>query len=221
MPDSTVEALLSDPVISADVEQVWNKVSAEFDKVNARKFHRYMERHEISFHTDVKLLGYLVRSLRELEGDVLEIGVWKGKTLTFIDHLVGVPHQTIGIDPLEVDGQVDEVAYLQKRLFPDITVIRSYSEDGVDQVVAKSQRFKLLHIDGGHFARNVWLDFLVYERFVVPGGYLVIDDYGDHEFCPEVGPTVDRLHELGLFADYEIIGQVQPFPNGYVLRRKA
>jgi len=214
-----LDALVADPTTSSEVESVWNAVSKEFDRVNKRKFHRYMERREVSFHTHIKLLGYLAHSLRDLPGDIVEIGVWKGKSLTLMQRLAGPSTRVIGIDPLELEGQEQELAIFQKIIFPTATIIKGYSEEAVERVTDVSKTFKLLHIDGGHYTRNVWLDFLIYERFVVPGGFLVFDDYTDATFCPEVGPAIDKLRDSGLFSNFQIIGQVEPYTQSFVLRR--
>jgi hypothetical protein len=210
---------MSDPSTSAEIEAEWAKLSAEFDKVNARKLHRYMERREVSFHSDVKLLGYLAIALRGQAGDLLEIGVWKGKSLSFMHRLAGGHALAIGVDPLELEGQEKEIAVFKKKIFPNAHIVRSYSEYAVEQVLALSRSFKLIHIDGSHLARNVWLDFLAYERFLLPGGYLVFDDYNDAQYSPEVGPAVDVMHGYGLFAGYEVIGSVAPYTNSFVLKK--
>ncbi|MDE1193805.1 MAG: class I SAM-dependent methyltransferase [Pseudomonas sp.] len=56
-----------------------------------------------------------------------------------------------------------------------------------------SPKVALLHIDGGHAGRNVLLDFLLYSPSVVPGGFIVFDDYGDYLHSPEVGPACHGL----------------------------
>jgi hypothetical protein len=215
----TLATLVSDPIASAEVEAEWAKLSAEFDKVNARKLHRYMERREVSFHSDVKLLGYLAIALRGQDGDLFEIGVWKGKSLSFMHRLAGGRSIAVGVDPLELEGQEKEIEVFRKKIFPDAHIVRSYSEYAVERVLALSRTFKLMHIDGSHLARNVWLDFLAYERFLLPGGYLVFDDYNDVKYSPEVGPAVDLMNKYGLFAGYEIIGSVEPYTNSFVLKK--
>lgn len=128
--------------------------------------------------------------------------------------------QRIGIDPFELQGQVQEVEYFRDRLFKDCKLIRGYSQNAVERTVQVSRKFKLLHIDGGHKSENVWADFLLYERFLVPGGYVVFDDYSDFQFSPEVGPAVDRMKSSGLFVPYDILGQLPGYEASFVLRRK-
>jgi hypothetical protein len=64
------------------------------------------------------------------------------------------------------------------------------------------------------------MDFLMYERLVVPGGYVVFDDYMDHEYCPEVGPTIDKMREMGIFDQYHDIGSVPSYENSYLLIKR-
>lgn len=61
------------------------------------------------------------------------------------------------------------------------------------------------------------MDFLMFERFVVPGGYIVFDDYVDPVGSPEVGPTVDKMRHLGIFKDYYEVGQVLGYESSFVL----
>jgi hypothetical protein len=221
MSFTTLDSIVSDPNASAEVERVWDELTSEFDAVNARKLRHYMKRREVSFHTHVKLLGYLALSLKDAPGDILEIGVWKGKSLALMHRLGGASAKAIGIDPLEVEGQAKEIRIFQKKIFPDITVVQGYSEYAAEQALAISHSFKLFHIDGGHLTKNVWIDFLAYGQFVLPAGYLVFDDYADKEFSLEVGPAIDRMREIGLFDGWDVIGQVEPFTNSFVLRRKS
>jgi hypothetical protein len=42
---------------------------------------------------------------------------------------------------------------------------------------------------------------------VVPGGYIVFDDYNDSEYSPEVKPTVDEI--VKNTSEYEVIGAIE------------
>jgi SAM-dependent methyltransferase len=202
------------------VESAWRIVGEGFRVAHkALPSDRRMVREELSFHDDVRLLGYLCLLISQNEGDVVEIGIWKGKSLAFTSALVGGSRQVIGVDPLELPLQLDEVLALRTHLFPDATIVRAYSEHALNDVLSISRRFVLVHIDGGHTARNVVLDFLLYSPFVVPGGFIVFDDYGDFNSSPEVGPAVDLLRAGGFFEGYNVIGPVGGFENSYVLRK--
>lgn len=70
-----------------------------------------------------------------------------------------------------------------------------------------------MHIDGGHTRRHVLLDFLLYSPSVVPGGFIVFDDYNDFQHSPEVGPAVDLLRATGFFQGFNVLGSVHGFEN--------
>ena len=213
--------ILNDPQSSLRVNAAWDQISADFVDAYKRIPQRYMERSELSFHPYVKLLGYLCLETSGLSGDIVEIGVWKGKSLAFMRGLTSLPTKVIGVDPCALPGQSKEVDYFQKQLFPSCSLIKKMSELAIQDVTNLSQSFKILHIDGGHVAENVFMDFLIYEHFVVPGGYVVFDDYGDHAYSPDVGPAVDDLREKGCFGSYEVLGQPPEYENSFVLKKHA
>lgn len=214
-----IDVLLEDPTATAQVETAWEKINRDFATAYSAMPIKHMARTELSFHSHIKLLGYLALAVGPVEGDIVEIGVWKGMSLAFMQRLCSGSARLIGIDPFELPGQAQEASFFWKVLFPDCALIQGYSQNAIEKALQVSTRFKLLHIDGGHTSENVWSDFLLYERFVVPGGYIVFDDYGDVAHSPEVGPAVDRLRTMGLFKDYVILGQLRDFENSYVLRK--
>jgi len=212
-----VRTLISDRQLTAQVETVWNQLSREFEAAYSSMRVKYMDRPELSFHPYVKLLGFLCLDVTPLLGDIVEIGVWKGKSLALMQRLTRSPTKVIGIDPCEIKGQQDELRYFHQAVFPEAQIVENYSQLSIEKVLEMSRRFKLLHIDGAHSSENVWMDFLMFERFVVPGGYIVFDDYVDPVGSPEVGPTVDKMRRLGIFKDYYEIGQVLGYESSFVL----
>lgn len=216
-----IETLLSDPYWTSRIDSEWNQLSEEFEAAYSSMPTKYMNRNELSFHPFGKLLGFLCIGLGQLIGDVVEIGVWKGKSLAFMQRLIQAPTKVIGIDPCELEGQKSELHYFHLTIFPESTLLISYSQLAIEKVLQISKQFKLLHIDGGHASENIWMDFLMYERFVVPGGYIVFDDYTDSEYCPEVGPTIDRMRNMGIFKNYHNLGSIPNYENCYLLLKKA
>ncbi len=202
------------------IDAVWQDLEREFSGHHADmpKEHA-MPRAELSFHQHVRLLGFLALASERVAGDIVEIGVWKGKSLALMSRLAAPGKRVIGIDPLELRGQKFEANYFRERIFPEVTLIQGYSEHSIREVLKLSQRLSLLHIDGGHLARNVFLDFLLYGDLVSPGGYIVFDDYRDSLYSPEVGPAVDLLRVGGFFRKFNILGSVAGFENSYVIQR--
>lgn len=207
--------------LSNYIDAHWLQLDQDFHLVQSQiPEEQRMPRAEISFHQDTKLLGYLALLSMHLRGDILEIGVWKGKSLAFMNRVKQNTRKVIGIDPLELENQAVELNSYKETIYPDVQIIQAYSEVAVEKFSEISNELSLLHIDGGHEARHVILDFLLYEKFVVPGGYVLFDDYRDFEYSPEVGPSVDLLRVGGLFRNYKILGNIPGFDSSYLLQKK-
>ncbi len=220
MSDTSAELpLLQNASFVGRVEDTWAALAEEFDAAYAAMSVKFMERTELTFHPYVKLLGFLALELGDVGGDMVEIGVWKGRSLALMQRLSGGRCKVIGIDPCAMPGQKDELRHFHRSVFPDAHLVTEYSERAVASVVRHTREIKLLHIDGGHAAFNVWADFLLYERFVRSGGYVVFDDYADAVHSPEVRVAVDEMRAMGIFDAFDVIGRVSGFDNSYLLRR--
>src|SRR5882762_1056949 len=97
-----IRALLTDPAIRARVDEEWEKINNDFAIAYAAMPVKHMARTELSFHSYIKLLAYLSIDVASLDGDVLEIGVWKGKSLAYMQKFSTAPTRFIGIDPFEL-----------------------------------------------------------------------------------------------------------------------
>jgi len=200
-------------------DKIWMDLTQDFERAKNSNPQLRMARENLSFHEDVKLLGYLCLECSSLPGDILEIGVWKGKSLAYMQRLSPPNTKIVGVDPCELSGQIQDLTYFKELLFDNADIIVAHSEKAVAQVSSISKKFKLIHIDGGHSYQNVWMDFLLYERFLVPGGYIVFDDYNDYEHSPEVGSAVNDLFRNGFFDKYTVIGSMSEFKNSFIIRR--
>nr|WED69136.1 hypothetical protein PJ912_03015 [Pectobacterium colocasium] len=75
-----LKKFLEHPELKELIEQVWDSVGQEFLQAQINlPAEIAMPRKEISFHEQVKLLGYLCWLVSDLPGDIIEIGVWKGR----------------------------------------------------------------------------------------------------------------------------------------------
>ena len=204
-----------EPIVSSAYQQL----ERDLEEANSRLTQRFMARQELSFHNQIKLLGFLALDKIHQPGDILEIGVWKGKSLSLMSRLSTTSTKVIGVDPCEIPGQFEEAQYFLSNVAPNTILIKEYSERSAKSVLNITRAIKLLHIDGGHFEQHVWSDFILYERFVTPGGYIVFDDYDDHQHSPEVRVAVDSLFRGGFFNGYIVHGPIENYPNSFVLEK--
>jgi len=60
-------------------------------------------------------------------------------------------------------------------------------------LTAITKEIDILYIDGDHSFDAVITDFLNYATWVIPGGFVIFDDYHDDKYSPEVRPAVDLI----------------------------
>ena len=202
------------------VATVWDLLGKNFEQAQTLlPPEQAMDRKEISFHGQVKLLAYLCALTADLPGDIVEIGVWKGKSLSLMNEVSCRQKRLIGIDPFALPNQFEEFSHYKNLIFPNVIVLRGFSELSAERFYDLSPKVSLLHIDGGHEGRNVLLDFLLYAPSVVSEGFVVFDDYADYQYSPEVGPAVDLLRAGGYFKGFNVLGLVRGFENSYLLQK--
>lgn len=215
-----LKRFIANPELTDDIGRIWDLIGEHYAQAQASLPPEHaMARRELSFHDHVRLLGYLVLLLTDVPGDVVEIGVWKGKSLVLMNEICNHERRVIGIDPFVLPRQFEEFSHYKNLLLPDAHILRGFSELCAERFQALSPRVALLHIDGGHEGRNVLLDFLLYAPSVVSGGFVVFDDYRDFTHSPEVGPAVDLLRAGGYFKGFNILGAVNGFENSYLIQR--
>lgn len=212
--------ILENPQLNEMVATIWDLLGRSFEHAQTVLPHDHaMDRKEISFHEQIKLLAYLCMLVEGIPGDIVEIGVWKGKSLSLMNEVCNHTRRVIGIDPFSLPRQYEEFSFYKNLLFQDAIILRGFSELCVERFYGLSPRTALLHIDGGHEGRNVLLDFLLYASSVIPGGFVVFDDYADFRYSPEVGPAVDLLRAGGYFSGFNVIGPVRGFENSYLIQK--
>ncbi|WP_230839178.1 TylF/MycF family methyltransferase, partial [Xanthomonas translucens] len=120
---------LDDPAVSDNVTQVWTLIGQHFEQAQANlPAEHAMQRRELSFHDHVRLLGYLCLLLEGIPGDLVEIGVWKGKSLVLMNEISNRQRRVIGMDPFALPNQFEEFNHYRQLLLPNAQFIRGYSE---------------------------------------------------------------------------------------------
>jgi O-methyltransferase len=155
------------------------------------------------------LLQSIIRGLRTVDGDVAECGVWNGKSSAFMlsaderartYHLfdsfeglsapgpedalqkTGRPHWTMG----QIVGP-EETVRSNLAEFPNVEYYKGWIPDRFAEVSGRS--FALVHVDVDLYAPTRDAIAFFWPR-IVPGGFLVCDDYGSLK-CPGARRAVD------------------------------
>ena len=111
----------------------------------------------------------------------LEIGVFEGNSSMFVarkfknsqiycvDNWVGTEEYS------KTDFKIIEKNFdFNIRDFPNITKIKNSSDNFFKE---NKKKFEVIYVDGYHYASQVYLDFKNAWKCLLPGGYIIFDDY--------------------------------------------
>lgn len=161
------------------------KVNAD-EKLNAHR--TFVENNIFGFgERAFPWLWHLVIKELPKQFTFLEIGVFKGQTLSLVQLLANMQKKKCtryGITPLSTEGGVWESDYKrdiefihdQFKLKKDYHLLVGLSEDPAIIEQASKLQLDVLYIDGGHETRHITNDIDNYAHLVKPGGFMVIDD---------------------------------------------
>jgi predicted O-methyltransferase YrrM len=175
-----------------------------------------MNRKEVTFHTYVHILFNLRTALGLKSAIYVEIGIWKGATSLFMANH-SFPTRIIGIDGFYLDKQELEATALINSLMPkngnSIEIIKSDSRKAIPELKRRLDggMIDILFIDGDHSVYGATMDFILYLPLVVPGGYIIFDDFLDTLMSEGVRKTIWQLVQNGTINldDFDIIGSVE------------
>lgn len=139
-------------------------------------------------------------------GYYVEIGCYCGATACLMIDKANVVSIDLGHPiPMNIVQENVNLFNTNQKSF-DYLEGNSQSEDMVERLKKITKEIDILFIDGDHSKDGVIKDFNLYSDLVVSGGYIVFDDYNDHEYSPEVKPAVDSIIEN--LTDYDIVGTI-------------
>lgn len=154
---------------------------------------------------------------RRILGDLLEIGVFKGKSATLIALHAGPQEKVVLVDPMLRREATDVIQGID--ISGEVVFIRDFSENlaGHPQVMSRAGRFRWIHVDGDHSLRAVTNDLEISEQLLSEDGVICLDDFMSPCY-PQVTIAVVRFLErregvLTLF----LCG----FGKGYICRTGA
>ena len=121
-----------------------------------------------------------------IRGEICEVGVFKGKSLSFFSHCIRDNEKLYGYDFFQEDYyECTEQALKKHGAEVNIELIKANtSELSIEDIRNKMNRkgIRILHIDAGHEYHEVLHSLLSFSPNVVDSGIIVMDDYQDPEF---------------------------------------
>ena len=153
---------------------------------------------------DMMLFGVIEAFHRSISvrGNIAEIGVWKGKSLTLLSLLKSPSEHLYAMD-LFCDDLLEQSQTNLNKFAPEshrqnIFFVKGntadYSSAQLQQLFR--QKLRLLHIDAGHEYHEVLHTLCLAAPFVEDYGIIVMDDYLDREFPGVHAATLDYCYEI-------------------------
>ena len=155
------------------------------------------------------------QSQNGLKGDMLEIGSYHGRSAAVMARSLRAGEALHICDAFESttdDHYADKptpekvranVLQLSPTLEHSQIVIHECLSDDLE--FHEPQKFRFIHIDGGHTAEQVYADLETAERSLDPRGVVVVDDYG-HLHWPGVAEGTDAF--MNDNADFRILADM-------------
>ncbi len=148
------------------------------------------------------LLTLRMQTHQGLTGDLLEIGSYHGRSTAVMCQALEPGERIHVCDAFENEG-ASEFAVKPtpegllrniRRVNPDIDPAAIVIHNCLSQqlVLPDAQKFRFIHIDGGHDDATCYGDLQIAHRHILPGGVVVIDDYC-HPHYPGVTSATDRF----------------------------
>tara|TARA_Y100001968_G_C19304248_1_gene690746 strand:- start:42 stop:878 length:837 start_codon:yes stop_codon:yes gene_type:complete len=136
-----------------------------------------------------------IQTNQRLEGSICEVGVFKGKSLSFFSHLIKENEKLLGYDLfLENHYECTELALKNYGKNIDCELIKANTSDLKPDDIKHNLRGKnirILHIDAGHEYHEVLQTLLLFAPFVEDNGVIIMDDFQDREFHGVAAAVLD------------------------------
>ena len=128
----------------------------------------------------------LIQTQRNITGEIFEVGVFKGKSFSFLSHLIQENEKLFGYDLfLQNTEEMTKLAVEKYGAKVDYELVKGDTSDlEISDIKNKinNKKIRLLHIDAGHEYFEVLNALNLFSPFVIDNGIIVMDDYQDPEF---------------------------------------
>ena len=161
--------------------------------------------------------GVLERQIIDgIDGDVLEIGVYHGKTFILMVKSLSAAQQAVAVDTFEMEFNVEgrrEMVQFRGTFEDNMATfcsdknvsIRHMTSQAFGKTIGEDHygRYRMISIDGSHAAVDVLSDLQIAERLLADRGIVVVDDYmslvdpgvveGVYQYLTKTGPRPTKL----------------------------
>ena len=140
------------------------------------------------YNGDMVSIGVLgkIQNNGGIKGDIVEIGVYKGKSFSFFSHLIKDNEKLFGYDLFEENNyEATQLSMENYGAKVDYELIKTNTSDlDISDIKNKIKNcnIRFLHIDAGHEYFEVLHSLRLFSPFVKDTGIIVMDDYQDPEF---------------------------------------
>lgn len=141
---------------------------------------------------------FAVQKQIQAGGDIVEVGVYHGKSLVLLSLLKNQGEKIIGFDLFDADHEERTRDNLKNfGSSEQVSLVRGYTseigQDDLNTMLPSPLRF--LHIDAGHEYHEVLEQLHLFSPYVADRGIIAMDDYQDREF-PGIEAAVLDFAEL-------------------------
>ena len=130
-----------------------------------------------------------------ISGSICEVGVYKGKSLTFLSHLIKSDELLFGYDDFRNDHKDLTLRAMNEHGSQVTPILKTCNTNQltVEQISSDfgNSQLRMLHIDAGHEYHEVLKTIMDFSPFLADQGILIMDDYQDSEFPGIEAATLD------------------------------
>jgi len=157
------------------------------------------------FNVDDCAHFHLILSLQSawgFKGNLLEIGSYHGRSTAVMAHYLAPDEKIVICDAFEsdTDDHYDDKPSPGKLTANIFRINKTLKKEQIDihpclsseLHLDEKERFRFIHIDGGHSVVQAYSDLTLCKRHLLPNGIMVMDDY-HNGMWPEVTKGTDRF----------------------------
>ena len=154
------------------------------------------------------------QSAMEIKGDLLEIGSYHGRSTALMAKCLKPGERIVVCDAFELDvddnydnkpspeNLISNIQRVNREIERDRIVIHKCLSN--DLHLDADEKFRFIHIDGGHSAEQSYFDLQLCSKHLLLNGIIAMDDY-HCKYWPEVTQGIDRFltdsDEFSVLAD--------------------